>query len=90
MLGTQHPEFIWDSTGTSGCGGNLFKGHMKVYKQTYHTNVEGSTQAPCTHAEKLTVLLYNHFTLRTASVLKTFSGCFILIHVYIHTTTTCI
>lgn len=77
-----HPGFIWDSTRTSGCGGKLFKGHVQVYRQTYHTDMEGSTQAPHIHAGKLIVLLYNHFTSRIASVLMSLSGCFILIHVY--------
>ena len=46
-----HPGFIWDSKGRPGCGGKLFKGHVKVYKQTwsYHTDMKGSTQAPHVH-----------------------------------------
>lgn len=74
MLCTQHPEFIWDSTGTPGCGGNPFKGHMKVYTH----QCEGKHAGTLYTCWKANCLLYNHFTLRIASVLKPLSGCFIL------------
>lgn len=28
-LMTTHPRFVWDSTGTPGCGGKLLKSHIE-------------------------------------------------------------
>lgn len=50
--------------------GQMLQRSCIVYRQTYHTDTDGSTQAPNVHAGELIDSLYNHFTRGIPSVLS--------------------